>query len=157
VYKNFVVHPQTATLPALAACAAGAQGKFAEMEHELWEQGFTKGGFSEELVNKLAKDLKLDEKKFQAELKGERCQNLLKTDMAQLGKLGVSGTPAFYINGRFLGGAQPIEAFKKVVDEELKKAEEKVAAGTPADQYYQKFVVEAGVKELEAPKAEGGK
>jgi protein-disulfide isomerase len=31
----------------------------------------------------------------------------------------VSGTPAFFINGRFLSGAQPFEAFKRVIDEEL--------------------------------------
>jgi protein-disulfide isomerase len=32
---------------------------------------------------------------------------------------GVSGTPAFYINGRMLSGAQPFEAFKEVIDDEL--------------------------------------
>jgi protein-disulfide isomerase len=32
---------------------------------------------------------------------------------------GVSGTPAFFINGRVLSGAQPFEAFKRVIDEEL--------------------------------------
>ena len=34
---------------------------------------------------------------------------------------GVSGTPAFYINGRMLSGAQPFEAFKEIIDEELAK------------------------------------
>ena len=32
---------------------------------------------------------------------------------------GVNGTPAFFINGRMLSGAQPFEAFKKIIDEEL--------------------------------------
>ena len=40
VYKNYVVHPQTATTPALAACAAHKQGKFVKMEHDIWEKGF---------------------------------------------------------------------------------------------------------------------
>jgi protein-disulfide isomerase len=31
----------------------------------------------------------------------------------------VSGTPAFFINGRALTGAQPFEAFKQLIDEEL--------------------------------------
>ena len=35
---------------------------------------------------------------------------------------GVTGTPAFFINGRFLNGAQPFEAFKKLIDEELELA-----------------------------------
>ncbi len=39
------------------------------------------------------------------------------------GKLGASGTPAFFINGRFLSGAQPLDNFKAIIDEELGKAE----------------------------------
>ena len=34
---------------------------------------------------------------------------------------GVNGTPAFFINGRVLGGAQPFEEFKKIIDDELAK------------------------------------
>jgi protein-disulfide isomerase len=32
----------------------------------------------------------------------------------------VTGTPAFFVNGRFLSGAQPYESFKRLIDEELK-------------------------------------
>jgi protein-disulfide isomerase len=35
--------------------------------------------------------------------------------------VGVDGTPAFFINGRMLSGAQPFEAFKKIIDEELSR------------------------------------
>ena len=35
--------------------------------------------------------------------------------------MGIQGTPMFFINGRFVGGAQPYPVFKKVIDEELKK------------------------------------
>jgi len=34
-------------------------------------------------------------------------------------RLGVNGTPAFFVNGRMLSGAQPYEAFKQIIDEEL--------------------------------------
>jgi protein-disulfide isomerase len=37
------------------------------------------------------------------------------------GSLGVTGTPSFFINGRFLSGAQPFSSFKKVIDEEISK------------------------------------
>ena len=40
-------------------------------------------------------------------------------DVAEANEAGVSGTPAFFINGRALEGAQPFEAFKRVIDEEL--------------------------------------
>jgi len=34
----------------------------------------------------------------------------------------VTGTPAFFVNGRLLSGAQPLEAFARVIDEELARA-----------------------------------
>ena len=68
--------------------------------------------------------------------------------MAVLQKLGVNGTPGFFVNGRFLGGAQPPERFKALIDEELSKAEARIAAGTPAAGYYQKYVLDVGRTEL---------
>ncbi|WP_428261517.1 DsbA family protein [Haliangium sp.] len=70
-------------------------------------------------------------------------------DQAQLAKVGVSGTPAFFINGRFLSGAQPFPAFKQVIDEELKKADDRLAKGDSLAGYYDKYVVEQGLKALE--------
>jgi protein-disulfide isomerase len=42
-------------------------------------------------------------------------------DMEEARRLGVSGTPGFFINGRFLSGAQPFDAFKKKIDAELEE------------------------------------
>ena len=47
-------------------------------------------------------------------------------------KFGARGTPTFFINGRNLRGAQPFEAFKAVIDEEIKKADAKLKAGVAA-------------------------
>lgn len=41
--------------------------------------------------------------------------------MAAANEVGVNGTPAFLINGRMISGAQPFEAFKKIIDEELER------------------------------------
>jgi protein-disulfide isomerase len=41
------------------------------------------------------------------------------------------GTPHFFINGRRLSGAQPLDAFKSLIDEQLAKARALVDAGTP--------------------------
>jgi protein-disulfide isomerase len=49
---------------------------------------------------------------------------------------GVRGTPAFFINGVLLSGAQPLDKFKKTIDEELEKAKAKIASGTKRDQLY---------------------
>jgi len=67
---------------------------------------------------------------------------------------GTRGTPAFYINGRYLSGAQPLPNFKRVVDEELKKADARIEKGeATAANYYQKFVFEKGLKKF-VPKPE---
>jgi len=52
----------------------------------------------------------VDSRKYSAEIE---------TDIHVGDEAGVSGTPAFYINGRMLSGAQPFEAFKSIIDEEL--------------------------------------
>jgi protein-disulfide isomerase len=49
---------------------------------------------------------------------------------------GVQGTPAFFVNGVFINGAQPFDNFKKTIDQELTKAQAKVAAGTPKNRVY---------------------
>ncbi len=49
---------------------------------------------------------------------------------------GVQGTPAFFVNGVFINGAQPFDNFKKTIDEELAKAQAKIASGTPKARIY---------------------
>lgn len=150
VYKHFLVHPQQATLPAQAACAAGEQGKFAEMEDLLWEKAYKTRDFGEENMEKLAKEAGLDLAKFKADMKGI-CQKKVRQDHAQVAAVGTTGTPAFYINGRFLSGARPVDQFKVIVDEELKKANERIGKnGISAANYYEEFVVKKGLDKLSA-------
>lgn len=157
MFKHFVVHPQIAMIPALATCAAGMQGKFWEFEHAVWNSAWDiQAGprmkdatlLNEDNMVKLATDMKLNVDKFKTDLKGDKCKNDVNGGMATLSKLGVRGTPAFFINGRYLSGAQPIDAFKSVIDEEIKKADESIKAGTKPADYYQTAVVEKGKKSL---------
>src|SRR5688572_8429684 len=66
-------------------------------------------------------------------------------DQRQATALGARGTPAFFINGRYLSGAQPLANFERLIDEELKKAKE---SGMSKSDYYVKSVVEKGAKSL---------
>jgi protein-disulfide isomerase len=150
-YHQFVVHPQIATIPAQAVCAAHKQGKFEAMDKLVWEKGFKTRQFDEANMVSLAKEAGLNVDKFQADLKGE-CVGWVQKQMAHLQQFGVGATPGFFINGRFLSGAQPLPAFKAVIDDELKKAEERIAQGTPREKYYDTWVVEKGLKKLEPPK-----
>ena len=72
--------------------------------------------------------------------------------MRELQALGVGATPSFFINGRFMSGAMPIENFVALIDEELKKAERAHPAGHAEAQYYQQWVIDKGLKTLETPK-----
>ncbi len=148
VYKNYVVHPNSATVPAHAACAANKQGKYKEMYNLIWEKGFKTRQFGADNMEKLAKELKLDAAKFKADMNGPECKKLVQTDMRQLAAVGTRGTPAFYINGRFLSGARPIGQFKTLIDEELKKTEAALKKGAKLESYYADTVVKKGKRSL---------
>ncbi|MBT8494527.1 MAG: DsbA family protein [Deltaproteobacteria bacterium] len=149
VYKNFIVHPSTATIPALASCAAHLQGKYDQMAKLIWEKGFKANrNLSKDNMLALAKEAGLDMSKFTKDLDGPQCKKKVRQDQAELAKVGTTGTPAFYINGRFLSGARPFDQFKVLIDEELKKADQRIKGGTPAAKYYQEWVVKKGKKAL---------
>jgi protein-disulfide isomerase len=50
--------------------------------------------------------------------------------------MGARGTPAFFINGRFLSGAQPLPRFKEIIDDEIKRADKLVSSGIPKNKVY---------------------
>jgi len=112
------IHPQAKGAHA-AAEAAHLQGKFWEM-HDLIFKNQRK--LSDDAYLSYAKMIGLDIARFQKDAKSSAVLKKVEADTAEAGKLGVTGTPAFFINGRFLSGAQPFEAFKRLIDEELKKS-----------------------------------
>ena len=157
VYKQFVVHPQVATSTALAACAGHKQGRFQQVDEALWEKIFKARKFDKDRcwqedggcpnVEGVAKELGLNVDKFKADMK--ECMPIIQRDQKELSVVGLGATPGFFINGRFLSGAQPFEAFAAVIDDELKKAKERVSQGTSAASYYKTWVVEKGEKQAE--------
>jgi protein-disulfide isomerase len=118
---------------ALAVEAAREQGKFWEMHDALF-------GDQEHLdhagLEGHARALGLDMKRFGAARGGARANERVRRDMAEAARFGVKGTPNFFINGRNFRGAQPLAAFKAVIDAELKAADAKLAAGTPRADLY---------------------
>jgi predicted DsbA family dithiol-disulfide isomerase len=98
---------------------------------------------SEANTYEIAKSVGVDVDKARADL-GE-CQKVIENDQNELRKWGVSGTPAFFINGEFVGGGIPKDAFKQIIDKKLKTFE---AAGVPAEQYYEKVILGTGDKTL---------
>jgi protein-disulfide isomerase len=143
VVKQFVVHPDTATVPALAVCAAQKQKKFREMEKMIWDKGWPgdrPSNLGREAMDSFARELKLNMAKFKEDMDSEPCKQQLSENKALLTRLGTRGTPGFYINGRFLGGAVPIDRFKTIIDEEIKKADEALKSGSKLQDYYASIV-----------------
>jgi protein-disulfide isomerase len=135
-------HPR-AKPAALAAEAAGRQGKFWEMHDKLFEN---QKDLSDESFVAWAGELGLDVEKFEKDLADPALDKKIMGQQAQGATLGARGTPAFFVNGRFLSGAQPVEAFKKLIDEEKAKAEKLVAAGTPRAHVYDKLIANGKTK-----------
>lgn len=128
----------------MAACAAEEQGKFEEMSEGIWK-AVEERQITEERMTAIAQEIGLDMAKYQADSKGEQCMQWIQQSQEMLSGFGVSGTPAFFVNGRYLSGAQPLPAFDKLIQEELEKAKK---AGVPAGEYYDKVIVAQGLKEL---------
>ena len=138
---------------AIAARAAGEQGKFWEMHKKLFEN---QQALDRPALEKYASELGLNMGKFKAALDANKGKEDIEADATGGGKIGARGTPAFFINGKFLSGAQPFEAFKAKIDEELKTAEGLVAKGTPKAKVYEALMKEAKSEVPAAPAAAPG-
>jgi protein-disulfide isomerase len=136
---------------ALAALAAAAQGKFEAMHTRLFAGDRT---LDDARISADARDAGLDVAKFDAARTSAAVGAQL-DQMIALGKtLGVTGTPSFFINGRFVVGAQPLETFQAVVEEEIAKAQALVASGTRREDVYAAVLAHATASAI--PAAEPG-
>ena len=99
-----------------AAVAAERQGKFWEMHDLLYS---SQHALDRETLKSHARTLGLDLVAFEAILSSPESTRVVGADISQAGKLKIQGAPAFFINGRFLPGAQPIEAFRELIDQAL--------------------------------------
>jgi len=151
VYANMLVHPPAKTAH-LASCAAAKQGKYNEFKHAFWEKGFLPYAQShdpsklgEDNVLAIAKDLGLDTAKLKTDMNSPECEARIQADMSEMQKFHVNATPTFFINGKHVGGALPKEGFKKIIDEQLKLAED---SGVSGADYYDKVVLAKGEKQF---------
>ncbi len=109
------IHPEAQRAAEAARCA-GEQGKFWEYHDALYaEQSKLDGA---ELLTR-ARALHLDEKAFQSCLDSGKFKSKIEADLEQGRKVGVAGTPGFFINGVFLSGAVPPADFEKIIDMQL--------------------------------------
>ena len=118
VFRDFPIeslHPGAIKAHEAARCA-NEQGKFWPYHDKLFAGPSSS---SPELFKGLAKEVGLDAVAFETCLGSGKYQAAIKQDIEEGNRVGVTGTPAFFINGRLISGAQPLEAFARVIDDEL--------------------------------------
>ena len=142
-------HPR-AKPAALAALAAGEQGKYWPMHDKIFAN---QTQLEDATFEGYAKDLGLNVDKWKADMASPKFQSQIAKDTALAMQLGATGTPAFFINGKKISGAQPIDNFKQVIDAELAAAQAMVKNGTPADQVYAKVIANGVSAPAPAPQA----
>lgn len=121
-------------LPAsLAAWAAGQQGKFWEYHDKLFQN---QQALDADNLEKFATELGLNIGKWKTDKESAAAKAAIAADQKLASEVSAQGTPNSYINGRQVTGAQPFEAFKATIDEELAKAKKMVDGGTPRANVY---------------------
>ena len=119
VFKNLPLSIHSNAPAAHAAAeAAHRQGKFWEMHDRIFAD---QRNLAPEVFEGYAEDMGLDMDRYRADVASSDVKKRIGADMEEAQKLGVTGTPGFFVNGRFVSGAQPFETFKRMVDEELDK------------------------------------
>jgi len=136
------------TLAAEASLAAAAQGKFRPMHDRLFA---LRGRVTRAEAELVARELGLDMIRFRADLDAGTYRGEVRSDSKDAEKLGIAGTPTFFINGRPVHGNQPLKIFVDTVEEELARA---AAAATnhPPDLY--EALVAGGKPTADTPNAE---
>ncbi len=124
VFRNFPLPMhKNAQTAAEAAEAAGAQGKFFEMHNLLFsnQKEWENSSNPMEQFSQYAKELKLDEAKFKADVEGKKYAKKIEKDVNDGYAVGVNSTPTFYINGVKQEGGLPYNEFKEKIDAALAK------------------------------------
>jgi protein-disulfide isomerase len=117
IFKHSPIEGHTAApLAHRASYAAHQQGKFWEMHDRIFAN---QRAMDRDALLAHAAALGLDRAKFIADLDGPQSQAVLARDQAEAAKVGVDGTPTFFIDGVPLVGAQPLEAFVAAIDKAL--------------------------------------
>jgi predicted DsbA family dithiol-disulfide isomerase len=120
VFKHLPLAMHTeAQLAAEASMCAADQGRFWQLHDWLFANS---RNISRESLLEQARGLELDEDVFASCLDEDVHAAAIQRDMVEAQSFGISGTPGFLINGRILRGAQPLDAFTAVIDDELRRA-----------------------------------
>lgn len=118
MFRDFALssHPRSQPAAEAASCAK-EQGKFWEFHYKVLQN---QRALEDADLKRYAGEIGLDVEAFTACFESGKFKSEIMQDLREGQQAGVTGTPAFFINGRFLSGARPFEAFKEIIDQELR-------------------------------------
>ena len=122
VYRHFAILGKPSMAAAQAAECAGEQGKFWEYHDKLFASAASPLAFTNGRLKGYAKELGLKSQDFNQCLDSGKHLKKVEGETATGGFLGARGTPAFFLNGKLLVGAQPFQVFEAAIEKDLKKA-----------------------------------
>jgi protein-disulfide isomerase len=122
IYRHFAVLGKPSELAAQAVECAGEQEKFWEYHDKLFASAASPLGFTDGKLKGYAKELGLKGQAFNQCLDSGKHLKKVQGETAIAAFLGARGTPAFFLNGQLVVGAQPFEVFESLIEEALKKA-----------------------------------
>jgi protein-disulfide isomerase len=122
VYRHLpldTLHPQARRASEASWCA-DRQGRFWAFHDGLYASG---PDASPATLTRVASNAKLDLGVFETCLASGEAEAPVQKDVEEAARHGINGTPGFFVNGRFLSGNQPLQAFVDIIEQELKKGD----------------------------------
>ncbi|MGB1016811.1 MAG: DsbA family protein, partial [Nannocystaceae bacterium] len=140
VYRNYPLPFHShAFLAARGSMYAQAQGKFWEFHDALYA---LRAEFDEDVLVEVARKVGMAAKPFREALHSDRFDAKILGDQNLARKVGVTGTPAYFVNGRVINGAAPPLEFRLAIEEELQRASAAIASGVAPEKLYEHLVSE---------------
>lgn len=124
-YRDFPILAESSLTAALAAQCANEQGKFWDYHNVLFSN---QGDFSRDTLVRMAGDVGVDTDVFASCLDDQKYMDEVVADYRDAQRIGIRGTPAFFINGRPISGAQAYQVFADIIEQELEAAQSNEAS-----------------------------
>ena len=123
-WRDFPYLGPESTTAAQGGRAAAAQDSFWAFHDEMYADPLppNSGNLDEDHLAGIAEKLGLDVEQFRADMTSEATEQAIREDFSQGQAIGVTGTPAFVINGKPVIGAQPIEVFEQAIEQAAAEA-----------------------------------
>lgn len=123
-WRDFPYLGAESTVAARGGRAAAAQDRFWEFEEAMYADQLppNSGNLDEGYLVSVAEDIGLDVDRFRDDLDSAEAEEAVQDDFAEGQAIGVTGTPAFIINGVPVIGAQPTEVFERTIEKAAEEA-----------------------------------